>query len=134
MFGDSVHTLSAYCLFGMDFFWFFVFYVWIGMFLKGMVESSLLFKDECLTPNIDEVMPVRNLRKRAQITKISDFWGGYAQYIIYAAATIVRRALKSILRTSTLPWQFPETFFGEKNNFEASKIVQAKIIDIFHTK
>ena len=46
------------------------------MFLKGMVESSLLFKDERLTPNIDEVMPVRNLRKRAQITKISDFLRG----------------------------------------------------------
>ena len=59
------------------------------MVLKGMVESSLLFKDERLTPNIDEVMPVQNLRKRAQITKISNFWGGYVHYMIYAAATIV---------------------------------------------
>ena len=64
------------------------------MFLKGMVGSSLLFKDECLTPNIDKIMPVQNLRKGAQITKISNFWGGYVHYIIYAAATIVRRALK----------------------------------------
>ena len=34
------------------------FYVSIGMLLKGMVESSLLFEDEPLTPNIDKVMPV----------------------------------------------------------------------------
>ena len=34
------------------------FYVVIGMFLKVMFESSLLFKDEHLTPNIDKVMLV----------------------------------------------------------------------------
>ena len=36
----------------------FNFNVSIGMLLKGMVESSLLFEDEPLTPNIDKVMPV----------------------------------------------------------------------------
>ena len=30
----------------------------IDMVLKGVAESSLLFKDERLTPNIDKVMPV----------------------------------------------------------------------------
>ena len=35
-----------------------VIYVSIGMLTKGMAESSLLSKDECLTPNIDKVMPV----------------------------------------------------------------------------
>ena len=34
----------------------FVFYVLIGVLLKGMVESSLLSKDGLLTPDIDGVM------------------------------------------------------------------------------
>ena len=35
-----------------------------GMVLKGMAESSLLLKDECLTPNIDKVMAISILRKK----------------------------------------------------------------------
>ena len=40
------------------FFSIFNFNVSIGMSLKGMIEKSLLFEDEPLTPNIDKVMPV----------------------------------------------------------------------------
>ena len=36
----------------------FLFHVLIGVLLKGMVERSLLSKDEILTPNIDKVMGV----------------------------------------------------------------------------
>ena len=38
------------------FFCIFIFYVLIGVLLKGMVESSLLSEDELLIPDIDEVM------------------------------------------------------------------------------
>ena len=34
------------------------------MFLKGMAESSLLLKDERLTPNIDKVMAISILQKK----------------------------------------------------------------------
>ena len=44
------------------------------MLLKGMVESSLLFKDEPLTPNIDKVMPVWTFRRRAQNMNIGKNW------------------------------------------------------------
>ena len=37
-------------------FLYFHFYVLIGVLLKGMVESSLLSKDELLIPDIDEVI------------------------------------------------------------------------------
>ena len=43
---------------GLITFLYFHFYVLIGVLLKGMVESCLLFNDELLTPNIDEVMAV----------------------------------------------------------------------------
>ena len=36
------------------FFCIFIFYGLIGVLLKGMGDSSLLSKDELLTPNIDE--------------------------------------------------------------------------------
>ena len=39
-------------------FLFFVICVSIGKFLKKVGESSLLSKYECLTPTIDQVMPV----------------------------------------------------------------------------
>ena len=42
------------------------------MSLKGMIEKSLLFEDEPLTPNIDKVMPVWIFRRRAQNTKIGE--------------------------------------------------------------
>ena len=48
----------------------FIFHVTIGVFLKGMVGSSLLSEDEPLTPNIDKVMGFRIFRRRAQNTKI----------------------------------------------------------------
>ena len=38
--------------------YFFVICVLSGTFPKGMAEGSLLSKDECLTPNIDKVMPM----------------------------------------------------------------------------
>ena len=34
-------------------------FVQIGMFFWDMFESTLLFKDDCLTSNIDKVMPVK---------------------------------------------------------------------------
>ena len=40
------------------FFSIFMFYALFGMLLKGMVENSLLSKDELLTPDIDGVMAV----------------------------------------------------------------------------
>ena len=40
------------------FFGFFIFPVSRGVQLKGVAESSLLSKDEPLTPNIDKVMAV----------------------------------------------------------------------------
>ena len=43
------------------------------MLSKGVVESSLFFKDEPLTPNIDKVMPVWTFRRKAQNTKIGKF-------------------------------------------------------------
>ena len=35
-----------------------IFYVSIGMLLKGIVKSSPFFKNEPLTPNIDKIMGV----------------------------------------------------------------------------
>ena len=50
---------GAYCIFGVNYFFsIFNFNVSIGMSLKGMVERSLLFKDEPLTHKIDKVMLV----------------------------------------------------------------------------
>ena len=40
------------------------------MSLKDMIESSLLPKDEPLSPNIDKVVRVWIFRRRAQNTKI----------------------------------------------------------------
>ena len=37
---------------------YFVIYVSIGIFLKRVAESSLPSNYECLTPNIDQVVPV----------------------------------------------------------------------------
>ena len=53
---------------------FFNLYVSIEMLLKGMVESSLLWRDEPLTPNIDKVMTVWTFRRRAQNAKIGKIW------------------------------------------------------------
>ena len=50
------------------------FYVSIGMLLKHMVGSSLLFKDEPLTLNTDEVVPVLTFRRRAQNMTIGKKW------------------------------------------------------------
>ena len=48
-----------YCLFALNnIFPIFIFYAWFGMLLKGMVQSSLLSKDEPLISNIDKVMAV----------------------------------------------------------------------------
>ena len=53
----QVPDRHAYCLFGVKiFFSIFMFYVSIGVLLKGVVESSLLSKDELLTPYIDGVL------------------------------------------------------------------------------
>ena len=51
-------------------FFYFQCYVSIGMLLKGLVESSLLFEGEPITPNIDKAMPVWIFRRRARNTKI----------------------------------------------------------------
>ena len=70
---------SNYCVFGMNklySFNFVVVCVWICMFLKKVVKSSLLSKYERLTPNIDQVMPVWKFRNRAQNTKISEILRG----------------------------------------------------------
>ena len=49
-----------YCLFGTNniIFHCFRFNVLFDMLRKGMVESSILSKDEPLTPNIDKLMAV----------------------------------------------------------------------------
>ena len=47
-----------YCLFGLNKSDFFNFHVSIGMFSKNVTESSLLPKDESLTPNIGKVEPI----------------------------------------------------------------------------
>ena len=49
-------SFYLYCLFRVNQYLFFVFsffYVSCSMLLKGVIENSLLFKDELLTPNID---------------------------------------------------------------------------------
>ena len=53
-------AISTYCLFEENkiFVIIFVICVRIGMFLKTVVESSLLSKYEHITPNIDQVMSV----------------------------------------------------------------------------
>ena len=53
-FSISVNLLSV-CP-GLIFFCTFIFYVLFGVLLEGVVDSSLLSKDELLTPDIDEVM------------------------------------------------------------------------------
>ena len=47
-----------------------MFYVFIDVLLKGMVESCLLSKDEPLTPDIDGVIALWIFRRRAQNMKI----------------------------------------------------------------
>ena len=50
---------STYCLFVVKIFFVFLYvYDTSGVYLKGVAESSVLSKDEPLTPNIDEVMAV----------------------------------------------------------------------------
>ena len=46
----------VYCLFGINIFLFLVVHVLIGVVLNGMVEISVLSKDELLTPNIEGVV------------------------------------------------------------------------------
>ena len=61
------------------------FYVVIGMFLKVMFESSLLFKDEHLTPNIDKVMLVWILRRWAQKNdKNWTYWFRHVSFLIHS--------------------------------------------------
>ena len=57
---SCVRRLGTVCLPWTNLFLYFLFNVSIGLLLKGMVESSLLFKDEPLTSNsnIDKVMGV----------------------------------------------------------------------------
>ena len=50
--------LGTVCFRSRCFFCIFSFHVTSGVYLKGMIESSLLSKDEPLNPNIDEVMMV----------------------------------------------------------------------------
>ena len=68
---DKYNTIE-YCLFGVKkhIFFYFHFYAWFGMILKGMCERFLLSKDEPLTPDIDLVMALWSFRNRAQNTKI----------------------------------------------------------------
>ena len=65
----------------------FVFYAWFGILLKSMVQSSLLSKDETQTPNIDKVMAIWILRRRALKTKIGKFWTSRFLYIIFSRST-----------------------------------------------
>ena len=60
--GAMINTI---CLSWTDNFLYFHFYVLNGMSLKGMVESSLLSKDEALAPNIYKVVGVWISRRRA---------------------------------------------------------------------
>ena len=56
---SSVCDIQLLSVWGKEiFFCIFVFYVSIGVLLKGMIKSCLLSKDEALTPNIDKVMAV----------------------------------------------------------------------------
>ena len=55
---------------GLIFFCIFIFYVLTVFLLKGMGESFLLFKDEPISPNIDEVMALWIIRNMTQNTKI----------------------------------------------------------------
>ena len=52
------YFISVLSVYGGQRFLIFNFYVSIGMMLKGMVESSLLFEDGTLTLNTDKVMPL----------------------------------------------------------------------------
>ena len=60
-----IATVCLGCFFSI-----FIIHVLFGMLLKDMVKSSLLSKDELLTPNIDKVMGVWKFRRKAQNTKI----------------------------------------------------------------
>ena len=50
--------IERYYLFGVKIFSIIVICVSNGMFPNGMDASTLLSQDECLTPDIDEVMAV----------------------------------------------------------------------------
>ena len=68
------YVLSTYILSvcpGLIFFCIFTCCVLFGVLLEGMVDSSLLSKDESLTPNIDKVIGVWNFRRRAQIQRLA---------------------------------------------------------------
>ena len=64
-----------------------LYFVSIGMLLKGVVESSLLFKDEPLTPNIGKVTPVWFFRTRAQNAKINEHWTSWFWHLIFTWPT-----------------------------------------------
>ena len=51
--------------------------------LKSMIESYLLFKDELLALNIDEVMAVGIFRRRAQNTKIGKHWTPCFRFLFF---------------------------------------------------
>ena len=65
-----------YCLFGVNkiVFYYFHFNILFGMLLKGIVESSILSKDEPLTPNVHEVMTFHFFRRRALKAKTGKSW------------------------------------------------------------
>ena len=61
---------DKYSLFGVDkiIIFYFHFYAWYGMLLKGMGESFLLSEDEPLTPNI--IKPL----KKMNVLGLSEAW------------------------------------------------------------
>ena len=69
--------LKSCCLFWVNvivFFSFSVLYLMRCVIEGSMAESSLLSKDELLTPNIDGIIALWVFRKRAQNTKIGENW------------------------------------------------------------
>ena len=67
--GQDPRLEPVLSVWGEHFFFYFNFYAWFGMLLKGVGESFILSEDEPLTPNIDGVMALWIFRRRAQTAK-----------------------------------------------------------------
>ena len=70
MLNDFDPQKGAVCLWCR--FLFFYFYASSGVSLKGMIENSLLLKDEPISPNIDKVMRFKFLEGWLKIQKLAN--------------------------------------------------------------
>ena len=77
-----------------------MFYVLIGVLLKGVAERCLLSKDEPLTPNIDKVVAVWCFRRRVLKTKIGKTLTSWFRYMICFSAHTGANLLKCLQGTA----------------------------------